>query len=266
MLADHEMRSSLLSCLALACACSHSTQVSPMPARSVPPDELAFGASGAQSVSTVGILSVAESSRADVDVISVPLLPPNANPVVTSTRAVRTGRRLIRDGWLLIEVDGDEDRARVLARARSLAEERGGFIAAETQTSVSLRLPSEQLDPTMEALARGEDVLDRGSRVQEVTAQYVDLATRIHSQRRLKTRLQELLGRAGEVKDVLEIEKELARVTEELERLEGRMRVLDEQIDFAAIELTMQERASPGPLGWVFYGLFKGIKWLFVWD
>ena len=44
------------------------------------------------------------------------------------------------------------------------------------------------------------------------------------------------------------------------------MRVLENQTTFAAIHLAVDENVTPGPLGWVFYGLFLGVKWLFVWD
>lgn len=71
---------------------------------------------------------------------------------------------------------------------------------------------------------------------------------------------------ARKVQDVLEVEKELSRVTLELERLKGQMRTMKRETTYASFRLSVEEEVTPGPLGWVFYGSYKAVKWLFVWD
>lgn len=65
---------------------------------------------------------------------------------------------------------------------------------------------------------------------------------------------------------MLAVERELARATTEVERLEGQLRLLQNQVAFSTVRLTVDEDVDPGPLGWVFVGLYEGVKWLFVWD
>ena len=38
------------------------------------------------------------------------------------------------------------------------------------------------------------------------------------------------------------------------------------QLTFATIAISLEESVTPGPVGWVFYGVYTGVKWLFVWD
>jgi hypothetical protein len=65
---------------------------------------------------------------------------------------------------------------------------------------------------------------------------------------------------------MLSIEKELERINLEIERLEGRMQLAEFNVSYSNITIRFREKARPGPVGWVFYGLFRGIKWLFVWN
>src|SRR5205823_10851551 len=62
---------------------------------------------------------------------------------------------------------------------------------------------------------------------EDVGEEYVDVAARMANARRLESRLIDLLAaRTGKLKDVLDVEQELARVREEIERYEGRLRYL----------------------------------------
>ena len=73
--------------------------------------------------------------------------------------------------------------------------------------------------------------------------------------------------------DVGPVESNLAgRVTLEIEELRGKLRYLRDRVQDATItvwfvqEYEPPEESSPGPLGWIFYGVYLGVKWLFVWD
>jgi hypothetical protein len=44
------------------------------------------------------------------------------------------------------------------------------------------------------------------------------------------------------------------------------MRLLQNQVAFSTLYVTVQDDADPGPVGWVFVGLYETVKWLFVWE
>lgn len=86
---------------------------------------------------------------------------------------------------------------------------------------------------------------------EDVTEEYVDLEARLKNFQVVKARLHKILEeRAREVKDILEVERELTRVGEQIERIEGRMKYLDRQVELATVTVNYYEsRAiSPEPL------------------
>ena len=67
-----------------------------------------------------------------------------------------------------------------------------------------------------------------------MTDEFVDIQARLKNAYAIRDRLSELLSRAP-VKEALDIEKELGRVTEEIERMEGKLKLLRDQIAFSTI-------------------------------
>ncbi len=42
--------------------------------------------------------------------------------------------------------------------------------------------------------------------------------------------------------------------------------MINSRVGMSTINLTLETPTRPGPVGWIFYGLYKGVYWLFVWD
>lgn len=122
--------------------------------------------------------------------------------------------------------------------------------------TVTLRVPATQLDAALgelKKLGRAESESQNG---QDVTAQYVDLEARLSNSRNTEKRLLELLSqRTGKLSDVLEVETELSRVREEIERMEGERRMMAKQVEYATLTATVTEeyktpaRALPDSVG-----------------
>lgn len=178
----------------------------------------------------------------------------------------KVARKFVRTSSVTLEVDDEDDFAPTLERARDIARGMGGFIKSESTTSMSMMVPTERLDEALKLIAKLGKITSKHISIRDVTSQYVDLQIRIDNLRKMRDRLTQLLAQSKDVKDVLEVERELGRVTTELERLEGQMRVMSQQTTYASIYLRLEEEVTPGPIGWVFYGLAVGVKWLFVWD
>jgi hypothetical protein len=194
-------------------------------------------------------------------------LPARGGTTTTGTASHAPSLRFrVTNAELTYKSDDDADRARLTERIRAAAAEHEGYIASEQPSGIIVRVPAERLHETLEALAKLAPVLKRSTRVEEVTAAYTDLSVRIQNARKTRDRLEALLQNAHDVKALLEVQKELATATEQLELLEGRMRLLENQIRLATIAIDFDSPARPGPIGWIFYGAFKAVKWLFVWD
>lgn len=122
--------------------------------------------------------------------------------------------------------------------------------------TATLRVPANQLDAALAELKTLGRVESESQNGQDVTAQYVDLEARLSNSRNTEQRLIELLRqRTGRLSDVLEVETELSRVREEIERMEGERRLLTKQVEYATLTATVTEeykapaRAIPDSLG-----------------
>ena len=86
-------------------------------------------------------------------------------------------------------------------------------------------------------------MLHRDIQAQDVTDEFVDVEIRIKNARAMQVRLKTLLERAA-VKEALEIEKEMNRVTQELELLEGKLKLLKDKIAYSTITVHFEPRGS----------------------
>lgn len=150
--------------------------------------------------------------------------------------------------------------------AASMAKEHGGWVESMAQERVVLRVPDEQLDAMLAELPKLGEVASRHVRAVDMGDAHRDLKLRIDSLRRTRDRYLALLDRAENVSDATGVEKEIERVTAELERLEGQLAAMEKRIQFSSLALDFSRTVRPGPVGWVFYALYSGVKWLFVWD
>jgi len=155
-------------------------------------------------------------------------------------------RMVIKTATMTIQSDEPEATA---ARARSLIEQSGGFVVqSDTQTyasnanqvSLTLRVPAEKFDATLQALRELGEPVNESIRGQDVTEEFVDVQAQLRNQTKLEARFLALLESAQTVAETLEIERELARVRTEIDRLEGRSKYLRDQVAMSTINLTVR--------------------------
>ncbi len=122
--------------------------------------------------------------------------------------------------------------------AQKVATEAGGYMEALTSDSITLRVPAKQFFPVMEKLLALGQVLNKNIQAQDVTDEYVDLQLRLKNAEALRERFEAILAKAQTVKDTLEIERELNRVREEIERIKGKLAVLEKRIAMSTITVS----------------------------
>jgi hypothetical protein len=135
---------------------------------------------------------------------------------------------------------------RSLAAVEALARELGGYLAQRSDAQVTVKIPRPRFDEAMNRIGKLGDVLHRNVSAEDVTDEFVDLELRLKNARAMRDQLAELLKGAA-VKDAVEIEKELAKVTEVIEQIEGRLKVLRDKIGFSSITVSFQANA-PSPV------------------
>jgi uncharacterized protein DUF4349 len=159
-------------------------------------------------------------------------------------------RLIIRTGQASIEVDSLEP---AMAELRHIVQRAGGFVADAAVQSGGNQLRSATLElkvpaPRFDELTQGLEPLGKLQFVnvsaEDVSEEFVDLTARVANGRRLEDRLIELLRtRTGKLQDVLSVERELARVREEIERMEGRLRFLKTSAQLSTLSVNLHEPA-----------------------
>ncbi len=174
-----------------------------------------------------------------------------STPSADAIRRSATQRLVITTGTIKIEVD---DFASVASGLRQKAQGLGGFVTASQENvdprgkkygSVTFRIPSVKLDEFLAAARALGKVLGEESKADDVTEQYYDIDARLKAQKKLETELLELMStRRGSLEDLLNIEREIARVRGEIESMEGRLRYLADQSAMSTIMVDIKEPAA----------------------
>jgi hypothetical protein len=161
-------------------------------------------------------------------------------------------RLIIRTGQASIEVDS---LSTAMAQLRRVVQRVGGFVAdASVQSgrnqvrsaTLQVKVPSGRFDELTEGLEPLGRLQFVNVGAQDVSEEFVDLTARMENGRRLEDRLIELLRtRTGKLQDVLTVERELARIREEIERMEGRLRYLKTSAQLSTLSINLFE---PPPL------------------
>lgn len=159
---------------------------------------------------------------------------------------------LIRTGQASIEVEKLDP---AIARLRQLTAQLGGYVANSSvsggrdqvrSATLELKIPAARYDQAVSGLGGVGKVEAVNTSVEDVGEEYVDVTARATNARRLEERLVSLLAtRTGKLEDVLAVERELARVREEIERYDGRLRFLRTRAAVSTLTVNVHE---PTPL------------------
>lgn len=157
-------------------------------------------------------------------------------------------RKIIRQAELHVRVKDFNEAQKILERK---AEQFGGFIVNSTisrdgdeQTSgtIMIRVPASNFEAFLhEAEGEAAEILERVVRGEDVTEQYVDLASRLKSKKAVEARLLEFMKNATKTDDLLQISSDLGEVQEEIEQLTGKMKYLENQASMSTITINLFE-------------------------
>ena len=161
-------------------------------------------------------------------------------------------RKIIRNGELTLEVASTTD---VQHRVGSIAEANGGFVVtseskqrdsvdpAQRTLDIKLvvRVPSPQFGVTFDAIKKlASNTPQENISGQDVTEEFIDLEARIKTQKALEVQFLEIMRGANKVVDALEVQRQIADVRTDIEKLEGRKRFLENRASLSTITVNIQ--------------------------
>ncbi len=184
------------------------------------------------------------------------------NPPSSNTSKPNTERKTYYEAYMTLDVS-NVDKSFLL-----LKESMNGFdayILSSSKTGIIFRVKSEKMESFIAKVTNLGDVKKKNIIGQDVTEQFEDLKIQLENANGARDKYMKLLEKAATVDEILKVEKELERITEKIELLEGKFNRINQIVSYSLVSVELEEKVTPGPLGWVFYGLYKGIAWLFVW-
>jgi hypothetical protein len=170
----------------------------------------------------------------------------------TQSIAEAMNRKVIKDAELTLEVDSPLETQR---RVTSIAESQGGFVVTSESkqrqsadpsqrvmdVTLIIRVPASQFGSTRDAiLGLSKHILNNKDTGQDVTEEFIDLEARIKTQKALEAQFLEIMKQARKVEDALEVQRQIADVRTEIEKLEGRKRFLENRSSLSTITVNLQ--------------------------
>jgi hypothetical protein len=181
---------------------------------------------------------------------------PASGATSPSTGALETrGPLLVYSATVTLAVFGVGS---ALDAVEQLARARQGYLVRRSDTSIVVRVPAGGFHDALAGVGKLGDELHREVSAEDVTEQYADLEIRLRNAEVVRQRLEVLLAKAANVEDALAVERELSRVTQSIEQLKGKLKLLGELVRFSTITVNFQARGvervnarTPLPFGWL---------------
>ncbi|MFY7671563.1 DUF4349 domain-containing protein [Tenacibaculum sp. MEBiC06402] len=187
-------------------------------------------------------------------------------------------RKLIKRGNVSFEVD---DLVLTTTNIKTSVKKFNGYIAEEksekgyysNDVTITVRIPNTNFDAFLGEISQGVKEFDeKNISVSDVTEEFLDVSARIKTKKELENRYLQLLAKAKNVKEILEVEKELEQVRSDIERAEGRLKYLENNVTFSTlrikfykkIEQKIEEDSFWGKIIKAFTNGFDGLQSLFL--
>ncbi len=185
--------------------------------------------------------NIAAAEEAGPNPVEVPA-PPLAN------------RKLVRNANVQFEIVSFDD---AVQKITAFANEERGYVAttsSEKQANGKLKgeivvkvLP-ENLDHFLQKIRALGELKNQTLGTEDVTKAYFDTDARLKNARVMEQRLIDMLKtKTGKVSDLLQVEKELGRVREEIEKMQGELKYWDSQVQFATVTISLSEKDMEEP-------------------
>jgi len=181
---------------------------------------------------------------------------PNAPPTPPAvTQEPQSPRKIIiRSGDIEFEVESFD--SAVATVTKLVTEIKGAFVATvnsdklpngKVKGSMVVRVPPEHLDSLVldlrRELGKGGELKRQKIGSQDITKQYTDLESRLKAARTMEQRLLQIIKDGkGEIKQLLEAEKELGVWRTKIEELEGELRYYGNLVSLSTLTITMAEK------------------------
>ncbi|TDF96695.1 DUF4349 domain-containing protein [Paenibacillus piri] len=156
-------------------------------------------------------------------------------------------RKIIYKANVTLQV---EKYAEAQARIEEAVSRSGGYILqfSEGETTYEksgtfvIKVPVNGFSSLLGELEKMSPSAKKSMQGQDVSEEYVDLTSRLKAKQVVESRLISFMEKAAKTDELLAFSNELSKVQEEIERIKGRMRYLEQNVAFSTIEVRMSQK------------------------
>ncbi len=173
-------------------------------------------------------------------------------------------RRVIKNAEMHLESRDPDVVQKVIVE---IAESNGGFVLSTDQSmsditqnvrdsvSITIRIPADRFGASIDAIRQSaERFLVESIKGEDVTEEFVDIQARLRAKKALEEQFMQIMKQSGTIEDALLVQSRLADVRTEIEKIEGRLRFLQNQTSFSTIKVFIQTPTSLAAQSVGFFG------------
>ncbi len=162
----------------------------------------------------------------------------------------QTTRKIIKNGSVDLETD---DVVKAYADILAFAKQNGGYEFKHTRAARSnyititaqIKIKPEKLDALMDFAGNAAVIINSSTTSDDITDDYYDAQIRLESKKKSLEKYYEFLAQARNVDETLKLQNEINNLTEEIEALEGKLKMWDEQVSESTLSLTLSQVSDP---------------------
>lgn len=163
-------------------------------------------------------------------------------------------QKIIKESYLRFET---QDLNKTYNQIKKAISENKGFIQDDNSNKsyntitrhLIIRVPTIGFQSIIDSISKNVAYFDtKRISAKDVTEEFIDLEARLKAKQTLEKRYLELLAKAKNVKEILEIERELSNIREEIEAKQGRLKYLQNKVSLSTLDIEFYKLTSESPI------------------
>lgn len=179
----------------------------------------------------------------DMDVGSAPSMAYKTSSVTEESVVSSADRKVIQESNLSLQV---KDVGAAMSTLKSEVESEGGFMVSShlstpqdaASGTLIVRVPAEKLESTLGFIRQQSiKVVSENLYGKDITDQYSDLEARLATLEKTKAKFEEIMNTATKTADILEVQRQLTYIQNQIDSVKGQQQYLDKSANMAKITI-----------------------------
>ena len=202
---------------------------------------------------SAGVIGSMEPAMSKEAMISEPMIESTVSIKASNTNIIP--RSIIYTGWMSLETD---DIDLTINKIKQVISSSNGYvdnISVDKSEKfeygyITVRVPQDQFSNVVQSIENLGELKNKNISNNDITDQLFDLKIRIDNAKATEARFLQILDKAVNISDILQIEQELNRIRTDIEILEGHINNLNNRIAYSSLTInvskTIEDPLLPG--------------------